>query len=607
MVRLKRWIKQRWNRGPCPDPLQPMTAQELGEAFEACLVRSQLQYFEVEARELRHSRPVPRKSPLAALDPFLDAKGILRVGGRLHHSALPFHLKHPPILDGSSHLATLVIDWAHARSIHGGFKATYVQVFQRAWLINGRRRIRHHVSQCVTCAAARVRTTSHIMAPLPASRVTAARPFERTGVDYAGPFLVRQGRGKGIPTSKAWVAVFVCLVTKAIHLELVGNLKTDSLLGALTRFVGRRRRPREMWSDNATNFHRADFEIRAAMKSEQIRWPRLADYLAEEGIEWKFIPPSAPHFGGLWEAAVRSFKFHLKRAVGTRHVTYEELNTLIIGVEAVLNSRPLEPVTGDPDDLCVLTPSSESTGMSLLTLPDKEPSETPLDKLQNWKLVEGLRADFWSKWSRTYLNTLQQRHKWQRRRASINVGDIVLIVDPSLLLPCGRWPLGRVTHTYPGSDGQVRVAQVQTASGSYKRPVVKLVSLPVRTNPPDPASPIPAHGGRLAHAHGTELDLRMRIELNSRACAWHYSRPAHAHRPNRNIFWLILKVFSIFMIVIVILSPGLAHAHGTELDLRMRIELNFRACAWHYSRPAHAHRPNRLRMRMELNRPAHAH
>ncbi|CAB0038562.1 unnamed protein product [Trichogramma brassicae] len=134
--------------------------------------------------------------------------------------------------------------------------------------------------------------------------------------------------------------------------------------------------------------------------------------------------------------------------------------------------------------------------MSLLILPDKEPSETPLDKLQNWKLVEGLRADFWSKWSRTYLNTLQQRHKWQRRRASINVGDIVLIVDPSLLLPCGRWPLGCVTHTYPGADGQVRVAQVQTASGSNKRPVVKLVSLPVRTNPPDPASPIPAHGGR---------------------------------------------------------------------------------------------------------------
>ncbi|CAB0044667.1 unnamed protein product [Trichogramma brassicae] len=155
-------------------------------------------------------------------------------GGRqaaASHSALPFHLKHPPILDGSSHLATLVIDWAHARSIHGGFKATYVQVFQRAWLINGRRRIRHHVSQCVTCAAARVRTTSHIMAPLPASRVTAARPFERTGVDYAGPFLVRQGRGKGIPTSKAWVAVFVCLVTKAIHLELVGQFEDGQLAG----------------------------------------------------------------------------------------------------------------------------------------------------------------------------------------------------------------------------------------------------------------------------------------------------------------------------------------------------------------------------------------
>ncbi|CAB0029924.1 unnamed protein product [Trichogramma brassicae] len=253
-------------------------------------------------------------------------------GGRLHHSALRFHLKHPPILDGSSHLATLVIDWAHARSIHGGFKATYVQVFQRAWLINGEEADptpREPVRDMCGRPRAKQRAISWLRCQRAVS--PAARPFERTGVDYAGPFLVRQGRGKGIPTSKAWVAVFVCLVTKAIHLELVGNLKTDSLLGALTRFVGRRRRPRKSRRTSA----------------------------------------------GIGSAAVRSFKFHLKRAVGTRHVTYEELNTLIIGVEAVLNSRPLEPVTGDPDDLCVLTPSSESTGMSLLTLPDKEPSENP--------------------------------------------------------------------------------------------------------------------------------------------------------------------------------------------------------------------------------------
>ncbi|CAB0043029.1 unnamed protein product [Trichogramma brassicae] len=487
MVRLKLWIRQRWNRDPCPDPLQPMTAQELGEAFEACLVRSQLQYFEVEARELRHSRPVPRKSPLAALDPFLDAKESSGWTAGCITPRCRFHLKTPtyfrwlkPSRNSRHRLGSCEIDpWRIQGHLRPGF--------QRAWLINGEE------------ADPTPREPVRDMCSRPSANNEPYHGSAASEPCHSCPAIrTHWGRLRR--------SIFLCARVEAKEFRQVkpghspraswqfedGQLagRTHKIRRPTTSTKGNVERP------NATNFHRADFEIRAAMKSEQIRWPRLADYLPEEGIEWKFIPPSAPHFGGLWEAAVRSYKFHLKRAVGTQHVTYEELNTLIIGVEAVLNSRPLEPVTGDPDDLCVLTPSSESTGMSLLILPDKEPSETPLDKLQNWKLVEGLRADFWSKWSRTYLNTLQQRHKWQRRRASINVGDIVLIVDPSLLLPCGRWPLGCVTHTYPGADGQVRVAQVQTASGSNKRPVVKLVSLPVRTNPPDPASPIPAH----AHA-----------------------------------------------------------------------------------------------------------
>ncbi|CAB0038626.1 unnamed protein product [Trichogramma brassicae] len=276
---------------------------------------------------------------------FICSDGLLRVGGRLHHSQLSFNKKHPPIVDGSNAFASLIISWAHLQALHGGFRATYVQVLQRVWLINGKRAIRRHIHHCVTCVAARSRAMSQIMAPLPPERVTPCRAIARTGLDYAGPFQVWASRGRGVRASKAWVAVFVCLTTKAVHLELAGDLSTASLLGALTRFSGRRGRPSELWSDNATHFHRADLELRNALNNERLNWITISDRLAEDGIKWSFIPPSAPHFGGLWEAAVKSFKAHLKRTLGPRRVTFEEMSTLLVSIEAVLNSRPLCPVT----------------------------------------------------------------------------------------------------------------------------------------------------------------------------------------------------------------------------------------------------------------------
>ncbi|CAB0028265.1 unnamed protein product, partial [Trichogramma brassicae] len=206
---------------------QPMTAQELGEAFEACLVAVSYNIRGRSSRKLRHSRPVPRKSPLAALDPFLDTptgtSGWWRQAASLRAAVSS---QAPPIFRCAQAISQLsVIDWAHARSIHGGFKAIYVQVFQRAWAHQWkRRRIRHHVSQGVTCAEPRARTTSHIMAPLPASRVTAARPFEfeRTGGRLRRSiFLVRQGRGQRNSDSKpGWPSPSSAWSPKPFNLEL---------------------------------------------------------------------------------------------------------------------------------------------------------------------------------------------------------------------------------------------------------------------------------------------------------------------------------------------------------------------------------------------------
>ncbi|CAB0036225.1 unnamed protein product [Trichogramma brassicae] len=474
LVRLRRWMRHKLLRGPTPEVLAPITCAELHVAFQACVRRSQPTRASSESVGFSRSLHLFRwasssRRAAAPLTTVLQQEAPTN-RRRIQRFCIPHHQL------GSFASAT--------RRLSGNLCTSTPTSLAYQWQAGD--------------------SSSHsplrqIMAPLPPERVTPCRAFARTGLDYAGPFQVWASRGRGVRASKAWVAVFVCLTTKAVHLELAGDLSTASLLGALTRFSGRRGRPSELWSDNATHFHRADLELRNALNNERLNWITISDRLAEDGIKWSFIPPSAPHFGGLWEAAVKSFKAHLKRTLGPRRVTFEEMSTLLVSIEAVLNSRPLCPVTNDSDDLHVLTPGHFLVGTSLLTIPEQDVNADALDHLQHWQLIQGLRAVFWKKWSREYLNTLQQRTKWLRRRESIAVGDIVLLMDPSLLRPTGRWPLGRIIEVHHGRDGLVRTAVIKTAHGTYTRPIVKLVLLPVRPEPshsPGNDEDVPRHGGR---------------------------------------------------------------------------------------------------------------
>ena len=165
--------------------------------------------------------------------------------------------------------------------------------------------------------------------------------------------MIRSKR-RGARSTKGYVAVFVCLSTKAVHLELVGDLTTASSLGALHRLDGRRGRPEE-------DFRGADLELRRQLAAAELDWDVVAGTFATEGTKWQFIHPSSPHFGGLWEAGVKSMKNHLRRVAGPRRLTYEEFSTVLVEIEAVLNSRPLSPLSDGPDDLA-LDASSLSCG-----------------------------------------------------------------------------------------------------------------------------------------------------------------------------------------------------------------------------------------------------
>ena len=277
---------------------------------------------------------------MRAFSPFLDDDEILRVGRRLTHSQLPFDEKYPVIWSGRSHLRRLLIDWAHLRALHAGFRVTYVYAIQRPWIIGGRVTVKAHLRKCTVCAKTSMKPQNPIMAPLPKTRVTPCRHFSQCGVDYAGLFQLLRSNGRGVSSTKGYIGLFVCLSSKAIHFELVGDLTNQSFMGAFKRFFGCRGQPREMWSDNGTNFRGDNQELNRLLHAVQFSWGTIEKRLAYDGNSWHFIPPGAPHFGGIWEAGVKSAKTYLRRVVGPRKLSYEEFLTLLAEGETILNCRP---------------------------------------------------------------------------------------------------------------------------------------------------------------------------------------------------------------------------------------------------------------------------
>ena len=224
--------------------LEPnLSVMELNDALIHCIWCCQRVSFPEEIECLSKNKPIKHGSQLLKLSPFLDHKGILRFGGRLEHSQLSYEEKHPAILLGKSHLSHLIIDWAHRMALHGGFKVTYSYVLRKVWLINGIRSVKSLLRNYVTSVKAIAMTMNQKMAQLPSARVNPSPPFTETGIDYAGPIYLHQAKGRGAETYKGYIALFVCLCTKAIHLEIVGDLTTESFLGALKRFISRRGRP----------------------------------------------------------------------------------------------------------------------------------------------------------------------------------------------------------------------------------------------------------------------------------------------------------------------------------------------------------------------------
>ncbi|GFV82128.1 integrase catalytic domain-containing protein [Trichonephila clavipes] len=416
-----------------------LTTAELSEAEKGIVKFIQRDHFSMEVSYLSAGKQLPSTNKLIPLTPFYDDSGIIRVGGRLKNSILADSQKHPILPPKTDHVKSS--------------------------------------EKLQSCFRNHPKFAEQIMRDLPESRVCPSSVFQRTGIDFAGPFLIRSSKGRGSRNTKCYICVFVCLATKAVHLEVVSDLTSKAFIACLKRFVARRGKPSEIFCDQGTNFYGASRDLRKEFR-QLMKEDAVHQFLVTDNITFHFNPPSAPHFGGIWEATVKSFKFHLNRVVGVTSLTFEELSTLSSQIEACLNSRPLCVLSSSPDDPCVLTPGHFLIGKALTAIPQPTVPDD-LRHCDRWRLLTRMTQHFWNRWSSEYLTLLQSRSKWRIVQKNLDIGDLVLIKHDNS--PPLQWKLGKVTETFPGNDGKVRVVKVKTQTSELVRPIAKLYPLPINT------------------------------------------------------------------------------------------------------------------------------
>lgn len=454
-----------------------LTPDELNGALKILIETVQRECFPKEYACLLKGSNLSNKSKILSLNPFLHGN-LIRVGGRIRNSNQSFEKTHPIILPKGNKLTDLILKNEHERLLHAGTQTMLSSIRETYWPISGRNLCKKIIKNCVRCFRVKPTNLNYLMGDLPDIRVNNYLPFHNVGTDFCGPFLLKDRKGRGSKSHKAYICLFVCMSTKAVHLELVSELTTDAFLATLHRFISRRGKPLNIHSDNALNFVGAKNELLRVYSFLNLNHENIANKLAADQINWHFIPARSPNFGGIWEAGIKSTKYHIKRVIGNVALNFEEFNTVLSRVEAILNSRPLCPLTSDPTDSTALTPAHFLIGKTLTALPERDITEVHEGRLTRWQRLQSIIQHYWTRWHKEYLSELQTRTKWrQNSHKVLQEGSLVLVKDDNSA-PM-NWQLGRITKFYPGQDGIVRVVNVKVRDTVVKRAITRICVLPI--------------------------------------------------------------------------------------------------------------------------------
>lgn len=439
----------------------------------------QEEVYSEEIISLQQAGQVHKRSSILSLNPFIDKEGLLRVGGRLKQSCLPFDEKHPVIIPRRSHLATLLIRHYHDQVKHQGRHITEGAIRSAGfWIVGGKRHISSIIHQCVKCRKLRSDVSTQKMSDLPTDRVHPTPPFTYVGIDTFGPWdvVARRTRG-GQACSKRWAILFTCLTCRAVHIEVVDSMSSSAFINAFRRFIAIRGDVKEVRSDQGTNFIGATDDL--SIDVVKVGADPLKTFLHDKGITWIFNPPHSSHMGGVWERMIgvtRRILDSMLSNTSSKHLTHEVLTTLMAEVTAIINARPLVPVSSDHSCPEVLSPAV------LLTQKQCSPVHfecQSVDPRVQWKYVQSLADTFWKRWRTEFLYTLQQRRKWKTDEPNLKIGDVVLLREKGVNR--NSWPLGIVLRVFQSEDGRVRKGEVRVVRGdkstTFIRPISELILL----------------------------------------------------------------------------------------------------------------------------------
>lgn len=355
------------SRDKRPKRSGPISSKDYADAENYLHRQAQLEYAD-EVAVLQNNKAfndddmkqIDKTSQIYRLVPYLDENDVLRAKGRIDAAkGIGINTKRPILLPRDNHITDLIIRFYHAKYMHHNSETVVNEIRQKYVIPRLRTKLKTVVKSCQLCKNRKAKPIPPLMGELPAARLMSfTRPFTFIGIDYFGPMFVTVGRS----TEKRWGVLVTCLTTRAIHIEVSYTLSTDSCIMVLRNMIARRGSPREIYSDNGTNFRGASVELKRAVA--KIDEAALVREFNSETTKWVFIPPASPHMGGSWERLIRSVKVVLAQMVMPRNPNDEILKCQLIAVENIVNSRPLGYVPLDNETEEAITPNHFLIGSS---------------------------------------------------------------------------------------------------------------------------------------------------------------------------------------------------------------------------------------------------
>ncbi|XP_067946287.1 uncharacterized protein [Watersipora subatra] len=426
--------------------------------------------------KLTRDKMVERSGSMWRLDPFIDENGVIRVGGRMKFSSMLYGEKHPIVLPREGHITKLITEHYHRKAAHQGRTTTMAAIRSAGyWVVSSRSVVSAVIHNCVACRRLRRNTEVQKMADLPSDRTDPSSPFMQVGLDCFGPFLVKEGR----KSLKKYGVIFVCLQSRAVHVELVDDMSTDAFINSLRCFIALRGNVSHIQCDRGSNFVGAANELAKAFK--EMSQDHIKSFLLDRNCDFVFNSPSASHMGGVWERLIRVFRNVINGILLQSHDKLDSasIRTLFYETMSIVNSRPISNIEDDvepltPNHLLMIKPEMVQPPPGVFTSAD-------MYARKRWRRVQHLVDLFWSRWKSEYLQALQNRSKWQGTKRNLRVGDIVLLKDESVCR--SDWSMAKIVELLPGKDGLVRKAKVQVSKSSsqggiiVERPIHKMVLL----------------------------------------------------------------------------------------------------------------------------------